>query len=69
MGVALGSSVAVALPLGMILALVPAIFLIARHGSRARKMAIPFAPFLALGSLVALFAGAALLHTYLGSFG
>ena len=69
MGVALGSSVAVALPVGMILALVPAVFLVARHGSRARKMAIPFAPFLALGSLVALFAGASLLHAYLGILG
>ena len=60
MGVALGRTVAVALPLGMLVALVPAIFLFARHGSGARKMAIPFAPFLALGSVVALFAGDAL---------
>jgi leader peptidase (prepilin peptidase)/N-methyltransferase len=64
MGVALGRVVAVALPLGMILALVPAVFLFARHGSGARKMAIPFAPFLALGSVIALFAGGALLHAY-----
>ena len=60
MGVALGRAVAVALLLGMLVALVPAIFLVARHGSGARKMAIPFAPFLALGSVVALFAGDAL---------
>jgi len=64
MGVALGRAVAVALPLGMLFALVPAIFLFARHGSGARKMAIPFAPFLALGSVVALFAGDALIHAY-----
>ena len=52
--------------LGMVAALVPAIvFLLARHGSKARKMAIPFAPFLALGSVVALFAGDALVHAYL----
>jgi len=48
----------------MLFALVPAIFLFARHGSGARKMAIPFAPFLALGSVVALFAGDALIHAY-----
>jgi leader peptidase (prepilin peptidase)/N-methyltransferase len=64
MGVALGRAVAVALPLGMLFAIVPAIFLLARHGSGARKMAIPFAPFLALGSVVALFAGDALIHAY-----
>ena len=68
MGVALGSTVAVALPLGMIAALVPAIVLLARHGSGARKMAIPFAPFLALGSLIALFAGDALVHAYTSLF-
>ena len=64
MGVALGRAVAVALPLGMLVALVPAVFLFARHGSGARKMAIPFAPFLALGSVIALFAGDALVHAY-----
>jgi len=64
MGVALGPAVAVALPLGMIAAIVPAVYLFARHGSRARKMAIPFAPFLALGSVVALFAGDALIRAY-----
>jgi leader peptidase (prepilin peptidase) / N-methyltransferase len=68
MGVALGRSVAVALPLGMIAALVPAVFLFARHGSAARKMAIPFAPFLAFGSVVALFGGDALVHAYLSLF-
>jgi leader peptidase (prepilin peptidase)/N-methyltransferase len=68
MGVALGRTVAVALPLGMVLALVPAIVLFARHGSGARKMAIPFAPFLALGSVIALFAGDALVHAYTSLF-
>ncbi len=68
MGVALGRAVAVALPLGMIVALVPAVILFARHGSRARKMAIPFAPFLAVGSVIALFAGDALVHAYASLF-
>jgi prepilin signal peptidase PulO-like enzyme (type II secretory pathway) len=53
----------------MMAAIVPSVVLFVRHGSAARKMAIPFAPFLALGSLVALFAGAMLLHAYLGILG
>jgi leader peptidase (prepilin peptidase)/N-methyltransferase len=68
MGVALGRTVTVALLLGMIAALVPAIVLVARHGGKARKMAIPFAPFLAIGSVVALFAGHALIDAYLSVF-
>ena len=68
MGTALGRTVAVALPLAMIAALVPAVFLFARHGPAARKMAIPFAPFLAFGSVVALFGGDALIHAYMSLF-
>jgi leader peptidase (prepilin peptidase) / N-methyltransferase len=68
MGAALGRTVSVALMLAMVAALVPAVVLLARHGSRARKMAIPFAPFLAFGSVVALFAGGALVHAYLSLF-
>ena len=69
MGAALGKLVAVALMLGMIAALVPGLYLLARHGQAARKMAIPFAPFLALGSIIALFAGEYLLDAYLGILG
>jgi leader peptidase (prepilin peptidase)/N-methyltransferase len=65
MGAALGKTVGVALMLGMVLALVPALVLVARHGSKARKMGIPFGPFLALGSVIALFAGERLLDAYL----
>jgi leader peptidase (prepilin peptidase) / N-methyltransferase len=65
MGAVLGRDVAVALMVGMIAALVPSVYLLARHGSKARKMGIPFAPFLAVGSVVALFAGGWLLHGYL----
>jgi len=64
MGAALGKLVAVALMLGMFAALVPGVYLLARHGQAARKMAIPFAPFLAFGSIVALFAGNSLLDAY-----
>jgi leader peptidase (prepilin peptidase)/N-methyltransferase len=65
MGAALGKLVPVALMVGMLAALLPAAFLLARHGSKARKMGIPFGPFLALGSVVALFAGDAILDWYL----
>ena len=68
LGAMLGRTVPVALMLGMIAALVPSIVLLARHGSAARKMGIPFAPFLALGGIVALFFGDALLDAYLGAF-
>jgi leader peptidase (prepilin peptidase) / N-methyltransferase len=69
LGAMLGRSVAVALMVGMIAALIPAVVLAIRHGSKARKIAIPFAPFLAFGAVVALFAGDAILSAYLGIFG
>jgi leader peptidase (prepilin peptidase) / N-methyltransferase len=69
MGAMLGKAVTVALMLGMLAALVPGLYLLARHGSAGRKMAIPFAPFLALGSIVALFAGDRLLDAYLSVLG
>jgi len=64
MGSALGRTAPVALMLGMLAAMVPGIVLFARHGSKARKMGVPFGPFLALGSVVALFWGHDLLHAY-----
>jgi leader peptidase (prepilin peptidase)/N-methyltransferase len=67
MGAALGKTVPVALMLGMLAALVPAVILLARHGSAARKMGIPFGPFLALGSIVALFFGEQLIDAYLAA--
>ena len=65
LGVAVGRTVPVALMAGMIAALVPSLVLFARHGAAARKMGIPFAPFLALGGIVALFAGHAIVDWYL----
>ena len=65
LGVALGRTVPVAMMLGMVAALVPSVVLFARHGSAARKMKIPFGPFLAFGGVVGLFAGSALLGLYL----
>jgi leader peptidase (prepilin peptidase)/N-methyltransferase len=65
MGAMLGRTVPVAMMLGMLLALVPSVVLLARHGGAARKMGIPFGPFLALGSVLALFLGDDLLDGYL----
>jgi leader peptidase (prepilin peptidase)/N-methyltransferase len=68
LGAMLGRLVGIALMLGMLAALLPSVVLLARHGSAARKMGIPFAPFLALGAIVALFAGRPLLDAYLSTF-
>ena len=68
LGAMLGRTVAIAFAVGCLSALVPSIWLIARHGRKARKMKIPFAPFLALGGVVALFAGSRLLDAYLSLF-
>ena len=68
LGAMLGRTVPVALMIGMVAALVPGLVLLARHGKAARKMGIPFGPFLALGSVVALFWGDALLDAYLSTF-
>jgi leader peptidase (prepilin peptidase)/N-methyltransferase len=67
MGVALGKTVPVALLVGMVAAMIPGVILFARYGKRARKMGIPFGPFLALGSVVALFWGHDILDAYLST--
>ncbi|MDX6413295.1 MAG: leader peptidase (prepilin peptidase) / N-methyltransferase [Gaiellaceae bacterium] len=64
MGAALGRTVPVALMAGMLAAMIPSLYLFARHGAKARKMGIPFGPFLAIGSVVALFWGHDILHAY-----
>ncbi len=66
MGAWLGWPVIMALFAGCLLALVPAILILVMHGSAGRKVGIPFAPFLAAGGVVALFAGDALLDAWLG---
>jgi len=65
LGAMLGRTGSVARMVGVLSAMVPAVVLLVRHGSEARKMALPFGPFLALGAVVALFAGHPLLHLYL----
>ena len=68
LGAMLGSSVTLALMLGMFAALIPSIVLLTRHGSAARKMGVPFVPFLAFGSVAALFLGERILDAYLALF-
>jgi leader peptidase (prepilin peptidase) / N-methyltransferase len=61
----LGWNVVVAIFAAVFSSLVPALAILARHGRAGRKMGIPFAPFLALGGVIALFAGEAVLDWYL----
>lgn len=69
LGAMLGRTVAVGLMVGFLAALVPAVVLVIRHGAGARRIAIPFAPFLAAGALTALFAGQEILGWYLDLMG
>ena len=64
LGAMLGTTVTVAMLLGMLAAMVPAIVLFIRLGVGARKVKLPFGPFLALGAVIALFAGHELLQGY-----
>ena len=64
LGAGLGVSVIVAMFVGFFIAFVPAAVLFARHGREARKSAIPLGPFLAIGGVVALFWGDAILDWY-----
>jgi leader peptidase (prepilin peptidase)/N-methyltransferase len=66
MGLFLGRSAAPALLIALLAGSIVGIALLARHGSKARKMAIPFGPFLALGGLVGMLAGDQLVDLYLG---
>ena len=67
-GALLGRTAPVAMMIALFAALMPSLVMIARDGRGARKLAIPFAPFLALGAVVALFAGEFILNGYLHHF-
>ncbi|HEY6731986.1 MAG TPA: prepilin peptidase [Solirubrobacterales bacterium] len=66
MGLFLGRAVAPAILAGLLAGSIVGLALIARHGAGARKMAIPFGPFLALGGVVGLLAGDRLIEIYIG---
>ena len=68
MGLYLGRSVGPALLIGFAAGALFGLALIARHGAAARKQAVPFGPFLALGGVIALLAGDEIVDWYLGAF-
>jgi leader peptidase (prepilin peptidase)/N-methyltransferase len=68
LGLFLGRSVAPALLAGVLAGTVLGAAIMARRGVAAgRKTAVPFGPFLALGGVVGLLAGPAIVHWYLHS--
>jgi leader peptidase (prepilin peptidase)/N-methyltransferase len=67
-GLFLGLSVVPALLVAFLAGSLVGLALIAREGSAARKRALPFAPFLALGAVAGLFAGPQLIALYSAQF-
>jgi leader peptidase (prepilin peptidase)/N-methyltransferase len=68
MGLYLGRAVAPALVVGFAVGAMVGIGLIIRYGAGARKRAVPFGPFLAVGGVVGLWAGDELVDWYLDTF-
>jgi leader peptidase (prepilin peptidase) / N-methyltransferase len=68
MGLYLGAAVAPALMVGVLSGAVVGLGLMASRGSGARKLKVPFGPFLALGGVVALLAGDQMIDAYLNAF-
>lgn len=68
MGLYLGRSIAPALLIGFASGALIGALLIARHGAQARKQAVPFGPFLALGGVIGFWFGDQIVDWYLDSF-
>jgi leader peptidase (prepilin peptidase)/N-methyltransferase len=68
MGLFLGASVVPALAVGVVLGGLMGLVLMLRYGPAARKHAVPFGPFLAIGGVVGLLAGDELIHAYVRTF-
>jgi leader peptidase (prepilin peptidase)/N-methyltransferase len=68
MGLFLGRDVAPALLVGFGAGALVGLAMMARKGTAARKEAIPFGPFLALGGIVGLWFGDAIIDWYLNTF-
>ncbi len=70
MGLVLGRAVAPALLVALVAGSVVGIGIMARTGvTKARRTVVPFGPFLALGGVVAVFAGQAMVNVYLHGVG
>ena len=70
MGLVLGRSVAPALLVALVAGTLVGVVIMAKRGvGEGRRTAIPFGPFLALGGVVGLFAGPALVNAYLHGVG
>jgi leader peptidase (prepilin peptidase)/N-methyltransferase len=54
LGLYLGAAVAAALLVAFLAGTVTGVVMLAHHGPRARRMAIPFVPYMALGAVVAI---------------
>jgi leader peptidase (prepilin peptidase)/N-methyltransferase len=68
MGLYLGRAIAPALLIGFAAGGLVGVVMIARHGAAARKQAIPFGPFLALGGVIGLWFGDEIVDWYLDEF-
>jgi leader peptidase (prepilin peptidase)/N-methyltransferase len=68
MGFFLGAAVVPALLVALLAGSLVGIGMIVRDGAAARKRAIPFGPFLAVGGVTGLLAGQALIDLYLATF-
>jgi leader peptidase (prepilin peptidase) / N-methyltransferase len=68
MGLFLGRNVAPAILVALLAGSLVGLAMIARQGADARKQAIPFGPFLALGGVVGLLAGDQIVDWYLSTF-
>lgn len=68
MGLFLGRNVGPAILVALLAGSVVGVAIIARHGASARKQAIPFGPFLALGGVVGLLLGDQMVDWYLSTF-
>jgi leader peptidase (prepilin peptidase) / N-methyltransferase len=68
MGIFLGRAVAPAVLVGFAVGALVGLVMIARHGAQARKSAVPFGPFLALGGVVGLWFGDDMVDWYLDEF-
>lgn len=69
MGLFLGSAVAPAMLIALLCGVLGGAAIVAREGAPAgRKTAVPFGPFLALGGIVAIFAGQPIVSWYIHNF-